>query len=75
MTVEEKTADLDLDEAPISTRSALRRAFWEAPTLHRGLGVTILLSILGTAGQLVVPLLVQQIIDNDLLIDQGPNLT
>jgi ATP-binding cassette subfamily B protein len=74
MTVEEKVVDLDLEEAPISTRDALRRAFREAPTLRRGLGVTILLSILGTAGQLVVPLLVQQIIDNDLLIDQGPNL-
>lgn len=67
--------DLDSEAAPISTRTALSRAFREAPTLRRGLGVTILLSILGTAGQLVVPLLVQQIIDNDLLIDQGPNLT
>jgi ATP-binding cassette subfamily B protein len=75
MTVEEKVVDLDLEEAPISTRNALSRAFREAPTLRRGLGVTILLSILGTAGQLVVPLLVQQIIDNDLLIDEGPNLT
>ena len=48
------------------------RAFREAPTLRRGLGVTVLLSILGTAGQLVVPMLVQQIIDNDLLIEGGP---
>ena len=75
MTTEAKELELDLEEAPISTRSALSRAFREAPTLRRGLGVTILLSILGTAGQLVVPLLVQQIIDNDLLVDQGPNLT
>jgi putative ABC transport system ATP-binding protein len=75
MTVEAKDLELDLEEAPISTRSALQRAFREAPTLRRGLGVTVLLSILGTAGQLVVPMLVQQIIDNDLLIDQGPNLT
>jgi putative ABC transport system ATP-binding protein len=75
MTVEAKDLELDLEEAPISTRSALKRAFREAPTLRHGLGVTVLLSILGTAGQLVVPMLVQQIIDNDLLIDQGPNLT
>ena len=75
MTVEEKGVDLDIEAVPISTRNALSRAFREAPTLRRGLGVTILLSILGTAGQLVVPLLVQQIIDNDLLIDEGPNLT
>ena len=71
MTVEAK----DLDLAPISTRNALKRAFGEAPTLTRGVGVTIVLSILGAAGQLVVPMLVQQIIDNDLLADQGPNLT
>ena len=75
MTVEEKGVDLDIEAVPISTRNALSRAFGEAPTLRRGLGVTILLSILGTSGQLVVPLLVQQIIDNDLLIDKGPNLT
>jgi ATP-binding cassette subfamily B protein len=75
MTTEEKVLELEEDEAPISTRDALRRAFREAPTLRRGLGVTVLLSILGTAGQLVVPMLVQQIIDNDLLIEGGPNLT
>ena len=75
MTIEEKVPVLEEDEAPISTRDALRRAFREAPTLRRGLGVTVLLSILGTAGQLVVPMLVQQIIDNDLLIEGGPNLT
>ena len=75
MTVEPKTAEIEEDEAPISTGSALRRAFREAPTLRRGLGVTILLSILGTAGQLVVPLLVQQIVDNDLLTEGGPDLT
>jgi len=75
MTVETKVVELEReDEAPISTRSALRRAFKEGPTLARGLGVTVLLSILGTTGQLVVPMLVQQIIDNDLLVEEGPNL-
>ncbi len=75
MTTEIEIVDDEIDEAPISTRDALRRAFREAPALRHGLGVTVLLSILGTAGQLVVPMLVQQIIDNDLLIDGGPNLT
>lgn len=75
MTVETKPEDLEEEEAPISTASALSRAFKEAPTLRRGLWVTVLLSILGTTGQLVVPMLVQQIIDNDLLVDGGPNLT
>ena len=75
MTAEVQVVDLESEEAPISTRDALRRAFREAPALRHGLGVTVLLSILGTAGQLVVPMLVQQIIDNDLLVDGGPNLT
>ena len=75
MTTEALVVDPEVEEAPISTREALRRAFREAPALRHGLGVTVLLSILGTAGQLVVPMLVQQIIDNDLLIDGGPNLT
>ena len=67
--------DIDQEDTPIPTRSALRRAFREAPTLRRGLGVTLLLSTLGTIGQLVVPMLVQQIIDNDLLVEGGPDLT
>ena len=74
MTVDTKVEDLEGEEAPISTASALSRAFREAPALRRGLWVTVLLSILGTTGQLVVPMLVQQIIDNDLLGDGGPNL-
>jgi ATP-binding cassette, subfamily B, bacterial len=43
----------------------LRRAI--APTLRRGLGVTLALALLGTAGQVVVPIAVQQVIDREVL--------
>jgi putative ABC transport system ATP-binding protein len=61
-------------EAPISTRVALGRAFREAPTLRRGVGLTLFLAVLGTAGQLVVPIAVQQIVDREVLAPEGPDL-
>jgi len=59
---------------PISTSRALRRAFVEAPTLRRGLFATLGLSVLGTIGQLVVPVVVQQITDRELLNEAGPRI-
>ncbi len=59
---------------PISTTQALRRAFVEAPTLRRGLFGTIGLSLLGTIGQLIVPVVVQQITDQELLSEAGPRI-
>ncbi len=46
---------------------ALRRAFAETPALRKGLGLTIVFATLGTLIQIVVPIVVQQIIDHDLL--------
>jgi ATP-binding cassette, subfamily B, bacterial len=45
----------------------LRRAASLAPALRRGLGVTLALALLGTAGQVVVPIAVQQVIDREVL--------
>jgi ATP-binding cassette, subfamily B, bacterial len=46
---------------------ALRRAATIAPSLRRGLGLTLTLALLGTAGQIVVPIAVQQVIDREVL--------
>jgi ATP-binding cassette, subfamily B, bacterial len=63
------------DAAPtMSTLRALRRALEEAPSLRRGVGVTLLLAILGTAGQLVVPVAVQQMTDAQILAPGGPDI-
>ncbi len=54
-------------ESGSGTAYALRRAFQETPTLRKGIGITILFAALGTMIQLVVPIVVQSVIDQDLL--------
>ncbi len=46
---------------------AVRRAAQVAPSLTRGLGVTLLLAVVGTAGQVVVPIAIQRLLDAELL--------
>ena len=50
-----------------SALGALVRAARVAPSLRRGFGLTLGLAILGTAGQVVVPIAVQQLLDNEVL--------
>jgi putative ABC transport system ATP-binding protein len=40
---------------------------------RRGLGVTVLLAMAGTAMQIVVPIVVQQIVDREVLAEGGPD--
>ena len=49
------------------TSAVLRRSFRVAPELGKGLWWTLVLAILGAALQLVVPITIQQIIDNEIL--------
>jgi ATP-binding cassette, subfamily B, bacterial len=46
---------------------AVVRATRVAPSLRRGLGVTLLLAFVGTGGQVVVPITVQQVLDRQVL--------
>ncbi len=57
------------------TSAVLRRSFQVAPELGRGLWWTLLLAILGAALQLVVPITIQQIIDNEILNTSGTDTT
>ncbi|MFO7700203.1 MAG: ABC transporter ATP-binding protein [Acidimicrobiia bacterium] len=61
--------------APMRTSTALRRSFAVAPALGKGLWLTLVLAVAGTALQIVVPVVLQQIIDNEILgsdrIDTG----
>jgi putative ABC transport system ATP-binding protein len=66
--------ELEEEGEPITTRHALRRAFVEAPSLRHGLIATVLLAMLGTVGTLIVPVMVQRIVDGELLADGGPDL-
>lgn len=55
------------DKAQTGTTAALRRSFAVAPAFRRGLWLTLFLAVAGTALQIVVPVMLQQIIDNEIL--------
>ena len=59
------------DRDGVTSGAAVRRVLREAPSLRRGLAITVLLATAGTAIQLVVPVVVQQIVDFELLDPSG----
>lgn len=58
-------------QGTMRTSSALRRSFRVAPELRRGLILTLVLAVVGTALQIVVPVVLQQLIDNEILGDDA----
>ena len=61
------------NERRLRAISVLRRGFAQSPELGRGLRLTLLFAIIGSAGRLVIPVLIQQVIDKGLLADDGFN--
>jgi len=57
-----------------TTHSIVGRSLRAIPAFRRGLGITVLLAVVGTAMQIVVPIIVQQIIDGEVLAERGPDL-
>ncbi|RLE16988.1 MAG: ABC transporter ATP-binding protein [Actinobacteria bacterium] len=55
------------EQTSMKTSAALARSFKVAPELRTGLVLTLGLAVVGTALQLVVPVVIQQIIDNEIL--------
>ena len=60
-----------MSDRGMPTRTALRRVLREAPAFRRGLAITLVLFAIGTVVQVVVPIVIQQIIDNDILASGG----
>ena len=58
------TFGVGVDESAIRT---IRRGLAAAPVLRHGLGLTFLLAAVGSAGRIVVPILIQQAIDNGIV--------
>jgi putative ABC transport system ATP-binding protein len=56
-----------VDEETASTVTVLRRGWAASPELREGAAVTIALALLGAAGQSVLPVLIQQILDRGLV--------
>lgn len=57
----------------IGAWETLRRGIGHSPELREGIGVTLVLAVLASVGQLVVPIAVQQTIDRGLQGDGGPD--
>ncbi len=53
-------------ERPTSAFAVLRRGIRESPELRAGIGFTLAMALAGAAGRVLVPILIQQIIDNGL---------
>ena len=51
----------------ITTTTAIRRALSEVPTLRKGLVLTLLFALIGTAVRITIPVAVQQLIDHDII--------
>ena len=59
----------------LGTFATLRQGFRISPEIARGLWLTLLLAIGAAAGRIVVPLTVQQVIDDGILAAGGPDLS
>jgi ATP-binding cassette subfamily B protein len=52
----------------------IRRGLSYSPEIRAGLGITLILAVVATAGRVVVPIAVQQTVDRGLLNPDGPDL-
>jgi ABC-type multidrug transport system fused ATPase/permease subunit len=67
----EAVAAADASEKRGRALTVLRRGLAESPELGRGFKITVLFAIISAIGRLTIPILVQQIIQNGLLADEG----
>ena len=65
------SAEEKANERRLRAMSVLRRGFSQSPELVRGLRLTVLFAIIGSVGRLIIPVLIQQVIDKGLLADEG----
>ena len=67
------TTQMDTGEE-IGAIDTIRRGMRFSPELTEGIRVTLLLAVLASVGQIVVPVAVQQTLDRGLHADGGPNV-
>ncbi|MDA2810692.1 ABC transporter ATP-binding protein [Nocardiopsis sp. RSe5-2] len=63
-----------LSRSSLGAVATIRRGLALSPEFTRGLGWTVLFALVATAGKIVVPLAVQQTIDNGIAVEGGPDL-
>jgi len=59
---------------PMPTRTALREAFRVAPVFTNGIWLTLVLFSAGTAMLVIVPIMIQQIIDGEIFTGEGVDI-
>ena len=69
-----KLAAVPAEPAPATTWHTLVRGLQLTPELRDGIWFTLFLALVATAGRVVVPLAIQQIIDHGLRAPGGPDL-
>jgi putative ABC transport system ATP-binding protein len=61
-------------QGQLGTLATLRRGLELSPELRNGLLVTVVLAVVATVGRVLIPFVVQQVTDNGILADGGPDL-
>ena len=64
----------EIEDRPEGALTTLRRGLRMMPEFRRGLPATFALALMATAGRVVVPIAVQQVIDRGLAGSDGPDL-
>ena len=68
----DEAASLLDDETPsIGAAAVMRRGIKVSPELRAGLGITVMMALTAAIGRLIVPILVQLVLDNGVLSDEG----
>lgn len=62
---------LDDEQPSIGALEVMKRGLRVSPELRAGLGITVVMALTAAIGRLVVPILVQLILDNGVLGDEG----
>jgi len=60
-----------IDDDPAGAFAVLRRGLGATPELRRGVGFTVAMALVGAMGRVVIPVLMQQIVDRGLRSPEG----
>ena len=69
--VQERRGSLDAEGDEIGALTVLRRGVQISPELRKGFRITLVMALCMAAGRLVIPVLIQQILDQGVRGDDG----
>ena len=69
--LDEAATLLDDDTPSIGALAVMRRGIKVSPELRAGLAITVVMALTAAVGRLIVPILVQLVLDNGVLSDDG----